>query len=111
MYSTTPTAPGMWILGGIGWSWLRSARTWGLRRLIRERPRGHAEVGGPLEHLNGKDSNFPIDGFIKYNFQNEVTASWLMHASPSFSVNGWYTLKGPVDPEFAAPAPACPTVK
>jgi hypothetical protein len=29
-------------------------------------------------------------------------------------VNGWYTLKGPVDGEhgeFAAPAPACPTVR
>ena len=69
------------------------------------------EVGDPLEHRNHAQSDFPIDGFIKYNFQNEVTASWFMHASPSFSVNGWYTLKGAVDGEFAAPAPACPTVQ
>jgi len=71
-------------------------------------------VGDPLEHLDHHDSDLPINGFIKYNFQNEVTASWFMHASPSFSVNGWYTLNGPVDGEhgeFAAPAPACPTVR
>lgn len=68
------------------------------------------EVADPLEHRSG-ERDFPIAGIIKYNFQNVVTASWLMHASPSFSVNGWYTLKGPVDPEFAASALACPTVK
>jgi hypothetical protein len=46
---------------------------------------------------------------MTYHLQNEVTASWQMQAKPAFSVNGWYTLKGPVDGEFTAPAPVCPT--
>jgi hypothetical protein len=32
-----------------------------------------------------------------------------MQANPAFSVNGWYTIKGRVDGEFANPAPVCPS--
>jgi hypothetical protein len=69
------------------------------------------EVGDPLEdRTNPAQLQFPItNSVMQYHFQNVATASWLMQASPSFSVNGWYTLKGAVDGEFAAPAPACPT--
>ncbi|MDR3703716.1 MAG: hypothetical protein P4L56_28970 [Candidatus Sulfopaludibacter sp.] len=69
------------------------------------------EVGDPVEDRFGElsEMQFPItNSTMKYNFQNVVTASWLMQASPSFSVNGWYTLKGAVDGEFANPAPKCP---
>jgi hypothetical protein len=69
------------------------------------------EAGDPLEDRFGEPSEMQLpltNSTMTYNFQNEVTASWLMQAS--FSVNGWYTLKGPVDKEFAAPAPKCPGV-
>ena len=69
------------------------------------------EVGDPVEDRFGElsEMQFPItNSTMKYNFQNVVTASWLMQASPSFSVNGWYTLKGAVDGEFGKPAPKCP---
>jgi hypothetical protein len=69
------------------------------------------EVGDPLEdRTSWAQLEFSItNSVMQYHFQNVVTASWLMRSNPSFSVNGWYTLKGAVDGEFAAPAPACPT--
>ena len=71
---------------------------------------GNLEVGDPLEDRSGGEVQYDIKtSVMDYHFQNVVTASWLMQASPSFSVNGWYTLKGTVDGEFAAPAPVCPT--
>lgn len=72
---------------------------------------GNLEVGDPLEDRSDPAKlDFVItNSTMEYHFQNVVTASWEMQASPSFSVNGWYTLKGAVDGEFAAPAPACPT--
>lgn len=72
---------------------------------------GNLEVGDPLGDRNAypNEQNLLLtNGTMTYTFQNVVTASWLMQAKPSFSVNGWYTLKGPVDGEFAGPAPACP---
>lgn len=72
------------------------------------------EVGDPVEDrlfADPSEMQLPLtNSTMKYNFQNVVTASWLMQASPSFSVNGWYTLKGAVDGEFAGPAPKCPGV-
>jgi hypothetical protein len=71
------------------------------------------EVGDPVEDRFGELSELQLpltNSTMTYNFQNVVTASWLMQASPSFSVNGWYTLKGAVDGEFAGPAPKCPGV-
>jgi hypothetical protein len=68
------------------------------------------EVGDPLEDRSGTELRYVIKTpVMTYHFQNVVTASWFMQAKPSFSVNGWYTLKGAVDGEFAAPAPVCPT--
>jgi len=68
------------------------------------------EVGDPVEDRLGTPSEVQYvitNSMMTYHLQNVVTASWQMQASPSFSVNGWYTLKGAVDGEFAAPAPAC----
>jgi hypothetical protein len=71
--------------------------------------RSNLEVGDPLEDRTGSEEQLLLtNSTMTYTFQNVVTASWLMQASPSFSVNGWYTLKGAVDGEFSAPAPACP---
>jgi hypothetical protein len=70
------------------------------------------EVADPLEDRLGEPSEAQIkikNSIMEYHLQNVVTASWLMQANPSFSVNGWYTLKGAVDGEFAAPAPLCST--
>jgi hypothetical protein len=50
----------------------------------------------------------PIDtSIMTYYVQNIATAYWFMQASPSFSVNGWYTLKGAIDGEFGETAPLC----
>jgi hypothetical protein len=66
------------------------------------------EVGDPVEDRSGSALQLAVtNSVMTYTFQNVATAAWLMQASPSFSVNGWYTLKGAVDGEFAAPAPAC----
>ncbi|MGB6945343.1 MAG: hypothetical protein WBE37_23290 [Bryobacteraceae bacterium] len=71
---------------------------------------GNLEVGDPLEDRDASEEQFTITtAGMTYILQNVVTAAWQMHAEPSFSVNGWYTLKGAVDGEFAAPAPACPS--
>jgi hypothetical protein len=70
------------------------------------------EVGDPVEDRLGTPSEVQFvitNSTMTYHLQNVVTASWQMQASPAFSVNGWYTLKGAVDGEFAAPAPACPS--
>jgi hypothetical protein len=70
------------------------------------------EVGDPVEDRLGTPSEVQLvitNSTMTYHLQNEVTASWQMQAKPAFSVNGWYTLKGPVDGEFTAPAPVCPT--
>jgi hypothetical protein len=68
------------------------------------------EVGDPVgdkQTGNGISIDTPA---MTYNFQNIAVASWFMDATPSFSVNGWYTLSGAISGEFAAPAPACPSV-
>jgi hypothetical protein len=70
------------------------------------------EVGDPVEDRFHTTVEFQYEiktSIMDYHFQNVVTASWQMQAKPAFSVNGWYTLKGAVDGEFAAPAPVCPT--
>jgi hypothetical protein len=68
------------------------------------------EVGDPVEDRLATPSEVQFvitNSTMTYHLQNVVTASWQMQAKPAFSVNGWYTLKGSVDGEFAAPAPAC----
>jgi hypothetical protein len=68
------------------------------------------EVGDPVGH-KGTGNALSIDtSAMTYNFQNIAVASWFMDANPSFSVNGWYTLSGAINGEFAAPAPDCPSV-
>jgi hypothetical protein len=74
---------------------------------------GNLEVGDPVEDRLGTPSEVQFvikNSTMTYHMQNVVTASWQMQAKPAFSVNGWYTLKGAVDGEFAGPAPACPTM-
>jgi hypothetical protein len=72
---------------------------------------GNLEVGDPVEDRSGAELQYVIKTpIMTYHFQNVITASWEMQAEPSFSVNGWYTLKGAVDGEFGSPAPACPTL-
>ena len=64
---------------------------------------GDATADRPLSEIQ-----IPIDtSLMTYHLQDVATASWFLQASPSFSVNGWYTLKGAIDGEFASPAPLC----
>jgi hypothetical protein len=71
---------------------------------------GNLEVGDALEDRSGSELLYQINtSIMTYHFQNEALDSWFMQAKPSFSVNGWYTMKGAVDGEFNSPAPVCPT--
>jgi hypothetical protein len=70
------------------------------------------EVGDPIEDRGEVTRLFTVpQGPMTYHFQNIVTASWMMRASPSFSVNNQYAFPNTVDGEFYAPAPVCPTPK
>ena len=67
------------------------------------------EVGDPIEDRPQITRLFSIPTLVMtYNFQNVVTASWLMRATPSFSVNGAYSFPNVPDGEFQAAAPLCP---
>jgi len=66
------------------------------------------EVGDATEDRPASEIQIPIDtSIMTYHVQNIATASWFMQASPSFSVDGRYTLRGAIDGEFAGPAPPC----
>ena len=67
------------------------------------------ETGDPIQdRVDPAKVNLNITTFGRqYTLQNEALAPWFLHVTPSFSVNGYYTYKGAIDVEFAAPAPAC----
>lgn len=66
------------------------------------------EVGDATADRKDSEIQIPIDtSIMTYHVQNVATASWFMQASPSFSVNGWYTLRGKIDGEFGETAPLC----
>jgi len=66
------------------------------------------EVGDPIETLSPIIRLFSITmPAMTYNFQNVVTASWLMRAAPAFSANAQYAFPNKPDSEFAAPAKTC----
>jgi hypothetical protein len=70
------------------------------------------EVGDATEDRPASEFQIPIDtSIMTYHVQNIATASWFMQASPSFSVDGRYTLRGAIDEEFEGPAPPCNTVQ
>ena len=49
------------------------------------------EVGDPLEAL--PVSFTKVTNGTTYHLQDEVFLPWYLHTTPSFSVNGWYTLQ------------------
>jgi hypothetical protein len=66
------------------------------------------EVGDAVNDRQESAIQMSIDtSLMTYHVQNVATASWFLQASPSFSVNGWYTLKGAIDGEFKGTAPLC----
>jgi hypothetical protein len=71
------------------------------------------EVADATADRPASEFQIPIDtSIMTYHVQNIATASWFMQASPSFSVNKWYTLEGAMgDLEFGGPAPPCNTGK
>jgi len=66
------------------------------------------EVGDPIEDRNFTVFSVTTVGHT-YHPQNVALAPWFLQVSPSTAVNGWYTMQGPIDNEFVAPAPACST--
>ena len=61
---------------------------------------GNLEVGDPV---TGIATQVTLNGFT-YHPEDLVFLPWFSRTTPSFSVNGWYTLLN----TFSGPAKACP---